>query len=154
MTETDTAFTLVFDGDLREFDRNPMKVESPFGKCVAAHIGDALQKLDDSESEISRLTAALAEAEGRAESALHYLAEWRQEANAATAALAEAEGRNDAIVNKYELICDAWSNALNAANARIAELEGALREIDEVSIDSVAVNIARKALAESSHAPK
>ena len=119
MTETDTAFTLVFEGDLREFDRNPMKIESKFGKCVAAHVGDALQELDDSASEITRLTAALAEAEGRLVMADGVVTLERGLGIDTHAWMLKVA--RQAVAKQIEL-----EKSLTAANARIAELENAL----------------------------
>jgi hypothetical protein len=41
------AFTLVFSGELRGFEQNPFRTETPFGKPQAACIGDALEQIDD-----------------------------------------------------------------------------------------------------------
>jgi hypothetical protein len=39
-------FTLVFEGDLRKFPGNFFKVDTPFGKPVAAGLGNAFDEID------------------------------------------------------------------------------------------------------------
>jgi hypothetical protein len=46
MGTTDEAFTLVFAGDIRSFDFNPLTTETPFGVPYAVGIGDAFQELE------------------------------------------------------------------------------------------------------------
>lgn len=59
-------FTIVFEGDIRGLDRNPMKIESPFGRPVASCIGNAFDDLvkieeerDRAADEIERLRGCL-----------------------------------------------------------------------------------------------
>ena len=42
-------FTIVFEGDIRELDRNPMMIESPFGKPIASGIGNAFDVTNNIE---------------------------------------------------------------------------------------------------------
>lgn len=51
-------FTLVFEGDLRKFDGNPHKTDTPFGRAVRAGIGDAFEALDKAEAERDRAMEA------------------------------------------------------------------------------------------------
>jgi hypothetical protein len=53
--ETKQYFTLVFEGEIRKFDGNPLRTETPFGVPVAAGIGNAFETID-------RLELALDEA--------------------------------------------------------------------------------------------
>jgi len=78
-------FTLVFEGDIRAFDRNPFKTETPFGTPSAAGIGDAFETGDSllealktahkwllihddprCNLDLKKVEAAIAKAEGRA----------------------------------------------------------------------------------------
>ena len=47
MSSEPNRFTLVFKGNIRAFDRNPLKTETPFGTPCAAGIGDAFETSDD-----------------------------------------------------------------------------------------------------------
>lgn len=49
------AFTLVFDGELKDFNLNPFMTETQFGKPRAAAIGDALKEKDDLEDRVKEL---------------------------------------------------------------------------------------------------
>lgn len=40
------AFTLVFEGDIRQFKMNPLTTETPWGVPYAVAMGDALEQLD------------------------------------------------------------------------------------------------------------
>lgn len=40
------AFTLVFEGDIRKFNMNPLTTETPWGIPYAVSMGDALEQLD------------------------------------------------------------------------------------------------------------
>lgn len=51
------AFTLVFEGELRDFDLNPFKTETPFGIPRAAGIGNAFEERDRVEEELRSLKA-------------------------------------------------------------------------------------------------
>lgn len=44
--ELTQAFTLVFEGDIRQFDKNPFTTDTPFGRPYAVAMGDALAQLD------------------------------------------------------------------------------------------------------------
>lgn len=46
MKEADTSFTLVFEGDIRKFDKNPMREETQFGTPYAVGVGDAFSEID------------------------------------------------------------------------------------------------------------
>jgi hypothetical protein len=48
-------FTLVFEGDIRNFNGNPFKTETPFGIPLAAGHGDALAKIDDLERRLEEV---------------------------------------------------------------------------------------------------
>lgn len=41
------AFTLVFEGDIRNFKANPLNTETPWGIPYAVSMGDALEEADD-----------------------------------------------------------------------------------------------------------
>lgn len=41
------AFTLVFEGDIRSFKKNPLTTETPWGIPYAVSMGDALEELDE-----------------------------------------------------------------------------------------------------------
>jgi hypothetical protein len=41
------AFTLVFKGNLRDFDMNPLTTETPWGMPYAVCLGDALEEADE-----------------------------------------------------------------------------------------------------------
>lgn len=38
------AFTIVFEGSIRDLSSNPMKIESPFGKPIASGMGNAFDE--------------------------------------------------------------------------------------------------------------
>lgn len=40
------AFTIVFEGNIQDVKGNPMGVESPFGKVIAAGVGNAFDKIE------------------------------------------------------------------------------------------------------------
>ncbi len=44
-------FTLVFEGDIRTFKKNPLTTETPFGIPFAAGVGDAFWDLDEARGE-------------------------------------------------------------------------------------------------------
>lgn len=54
-----TAFTLVFEGDLRAIKGNPLCVETPFGEAIAACCGDAFAKQIETEDVAEALALAL-----------------------------------------------------------------------------------------------
>jgi hypothetical protein len=62
-------FTLVFDGDLRELPTNPHKTDTPFGRPIAAAIGNGLVDGDTLTDQIGEarewLEACLGLVEGR-----------------------------------------------------------------------------------------
>lgn len=45
------AFTLVFEGDIRQFAKNPLTTETPFGVPYAVAAFDALERLDEALDE-------------------------------------------------------------------------------------------------------
>lgn len=53
MRETD-SFTLVFEGNIRKFDKNPLMLETEFGTAYAAGVGDAFAKIDALEEKMER----------------------------------------------------------------------------------------------------
>jgi hypothetical protein len=56
--ELTEAFTLVFEGDIRQFDFNPLKTDTPFGRPYAVSMGDALAKIDKLMTEADENAAA------------------------------------------------------------------------------------------------
>ena len=46
MSDETEYFTLVFEGNLREFKGNPFRTETPFGIPRAGSLGDANEKVD------------------------------------------------------------------------------------------------------------
>src|SRR5881396_3881865 len=53
---------MVFEGDIRKLDKNPMKIETPFGLPVASGCSHALNDVEELNDEIERLSAQLASA--------------------------------------------------------------------------------------------
>jgi hypothetical protein len=47
MREPEKYFTVVFEGDLRNIDSNPFKLDSIWGKPVSIALGDAMQTPDE-----------------------------------------------------------------------------------------------------------
>lgn len=47
---SDGCFTLVFEGDIRKFAKNPLMTQTEFGTPYAVGIGDAFEKQDALES--------------------------------------------------------------------------------------------------------
>lgn len=47
MTDKRKYFTLVFEGDIREFKLNPLTTETPFGIAIVAGVGNAFEELDE-----------------------------------------------------------------------------------------------------------
>ena len=41
-----THFTLVFEGDIGKFERNPLRTETPFGVPIVAGRGNAFEEVD------------------------------------------------------------------------------------------------------------
>ena len=57
------AFTIVFEGNIRDIDGNPMLIESPFGKPIASGIGnafDVIENIHEIEELAGKLVAAIA----------------------------------------------------------------------------------------------
>jgi hypothetical protein len=54
MSETDHMeyFTLVFRGDLRMFEGNPLTTKTPFGEPVIASLGNVCAEADDLRAEL------------------------------------------------------------------------------------------------------
>lgn len=48
--------TIVFECNLREFNGNPLRVETPFGKPVIISVGDVTEERDWLESQLRDLT--------------------------------------------------------------------------------------------------
>ena len=44
--QDDESFTLVFEGNIRRFEKNPLRVETEFGTPYAVGVGDAFAKED------------------------------------------------------------------------------------------------------------
>ena len=40
-------FTLVFEGDIRQFKENPFKVDSPWGRPIASAMGNVMEENDE-----------------------------------------------------------------------------------------------------------
>lgn len=78
------CFTLVFEGNIRKLDRNPLRTETPFGVPYAAGIGNAFEMSDNlldalktahkwllihddprCNLDLKKVEAAIAKAEGR-----------------------------------------------------------------------------------------
>lgn len=53
------CFTVLFRGDLRNYEGNPFEAETPFGHPACVGVGDAMQRVDDAVEETSRLLEAL-----------------------------------------------------------------------------------------------
>lgn len=49
------AFTIVFEGDLRKFEGNPLKTETPFGVPMTVAVGDVFEERDALETERDEL---------------------------------------------------------------------------------------------------
>ena len=45
------SFTLVFAGNIRDFKKNPLTTETPWGIPYAVSVGDALEDLDEARGE-------------------------------------------------------------------------------------------------------
>ena len=52
-------FTLVFEGDIGKFEKNPLAMVSVFGKPIVASRGDLAEKVDELEEAIEDLTCRL-----------------------------------------------------------------------------------------------
>lgn len=48
------AFTLVFKGNIRDFDMNPLVTKTPWGIPYAVAMGDALEEADDLREQLER----------------------------------------------------------------------------------------------------
>jgi hypothetical protein len=48
------AFTLVFEGDIRQFTMNPLTTETPWGIPYAVSMGDALDEADELREQLER----------------------------------------------------------------------------------------------------
>ncbi len=49
-------FTLVFVGNLRKFQGNPLRTETPFGIPIVCGIGDAFEEADGLRAQLEYLT--------------------------------------------------------------------------------------------------
>ena len=57
-------FTLVFEGDIRWFEKNPFQTDSPWGRPIASAMGNVMEENEDAEigrqnDETERLRMAL-----------------------------------------------------------------------------------------------
>lgn len=48
-------FTLVFEGDIGKFKKNPLNTDTPFGRPVAAGRGDAFEESDKLREQLERI---------------------------------------------------------------------------------------------------
>mgnify|MGYP001567160593 CR=1 FL=1 len=53
----ENTFTLVFSGDLQAFNGNPFKTDTPFGRPIAAGLGDAFDEITVLEDALAKLAA-------------------------------------------------------------------------------------------------
>jgi len=53
--QTEHRFTAVFDRDIRAFDGNPLRTETPFGTPAAISVGDALAKIESLEARLEQI---------------------------------------------------------------------------------------------------
>lgn len=56
-------FTLVFEGDIRKFNRNPLLTDTPFGRPIIAGMGNAFAEFDEFTAVADAMLSALTEAE-------------------------------------------------------------------------------------------
>jgi hypothetical protein len=49
------AFTLVFEGDIRQFKMNPLNTETPWGVPYACGLGDAFAQRDRLQEQLDQL---------------------------------------------------------------------------------------------------
>lgn len=49
-------FTLVFKGDIRTFEKNPLRTETPFGTPIIAGIGNAWDEVDQLQAKLDNLS--------------------------------------------------------------------------------------------------
>lgn len=57
-----TDFTLVFGGDIRRYEANPLSTKTPFGTAHSVYAGDAIEQCDlfrGALEEIVRLTTSV-----------------------------------------------------------------------------------------------
>lgn len=54
-------YTVVFRGEIRDLDKNPFHIVSPFGDVVACGVGNEFSHADDLEEQIEALRAENAE---------------------------------------------------------------------------------------------
>lgn len=48
------AFTLVFEGDLRAFTKNPFLTDTPFGRPYLVALGDVTKERDELEERLKK----------------------------------------------------------------------------------------------------
>lgn len=46
MSDAPKSFTLVFEGNIRQFKVNPLTTETPFGTAIIASVGNAMEELN------------------------------------------------------------------------------------------------------------
>lgn len=61
MSENEEYFTVVFKGNIRKLDRNPLNMSSDYGEPVACGVGHALDALDKVTDELEDVQAILLE---------------------------------------------------------------------------------------------
>lgn len=54
MVDRIAAFTLVFEGDIRQFKMNPLTTETPWGIPYAVSMGDILEEADELREKLER----------------------------------------------------------------------------------------------------
>ena len=59
-------FTVVFDGDIRKLEGNPLKYKTQFGGTLRMGVGDAFERVDELQARIAELEAENAELRLRA----------------------------------------------------------------------------------------
>jgi len=52
MSDKTTYFTVVFKGNLKEFEGNPLQAKTVFGTPVACGLGDAFDEIDRLQEEL------------------------------------------------------------------------------------------------------
>lgn len=55
--QTEHKFTAVFDRDIRAFDGNPLRTETPFGMPESVAVGDICERMDRLEAALVQIVA-------------------------------------------------------------------------------------------------
>jgi len=118
-------FTIVFEGDIRKFDGNPLKTETPFGVPLTVAIGDLIEQLNELED---RVHAQCTQGPSREQ----LKTDWSRQIQSVTGDRETAE----CIVNLAELngLFDAALRAPEAADAGAVE---ATREQVEIAWSAI-----------------